>query len=97
MDPVRAARVVVAASVEVALPDDVSWVETGDGLGGVEIEKDVVVPGAAMGVEEHDCIREAVVVFDDILKVGHGFVPLVRRDRKCSIRVVHGVNREVDT
>ena len=97
MDPVRTARVVVAASIEVALSDDVSWVETGNGLGGVETEQDVVMPGEAMGVEEQDCVRQAVVVFDYELEVGHGFVPLVRGDSKCSIRIVHGVHREVET
>ena len=96
MDPIQTARVVVAACIEVALPDYVGWVEAGDCLGGVKIEKDIVVPGASVGVEEKDRVGEVVVVLNDVLKVGHGFVPFVGGDGECSIRIVHRVDRIVE-
>lgn len=57
VQPVRAARVQVAARVEIALPHDVCRTHQLDGLGRVDVQEDVVVPGMLVWVEEKHHVR----------------------------------------
>ena len=69
VDPVRAARVVVAADVHVAHACNALVVEALDHLRGVEAQEHVVVPGVAVSVHEDGGIGEVVVVVDDVGEV----------------------------
>lgn len=79
VQPVRAARVEVASSVEVALANDVGAAEELEGLGSVDVEEDVVVPSHLVRVEEEHDVRQRVVMVDDVRQIDHGLVALVGR------------------
>jgi hypothetical protein len=67
--PIGAAGVVVTAHVHVAMSGHTLVVEALDHLGSVLAHEDIVVPGVAMGMHEHDSIGEVVVVIDDVAEV----------------------------
>jgi hypothetical protein len=69
MYPVGAAGVVVAAHVHVAVSRHALVVEAVYDLGGVLPHEDIVVPGVAVGVHEHDGVGEVVVVVDDVAEI----------------------------
>jgi len=96
VQPVGAARVMVAAGVHVALAGDVGVGDAGDGLGGVEVKEDVVMPGGPMWVEEEDGIGEVVVVIDYVGEVDHSFMAFVFGDFEDGVFVVDSVNAAVD-
>lgn len=88
--PVRTARVEVAAGVEVALAHDVGEFEAGDAGEHVDIVEDVVVPGFTVWVDEEHDVGETVVVVQDVGEVDDGFVAFVRGRAGCR---VYGVER----
>ena len=95
VQPVGAARVKVAAGVHVALAGDVGVGDTRDGLGRVEVEEDVVVPGGPMWVEEENGVGEVVVVIDYVGEVYHSFVAFVFGNFEDGVFVVDSVNAAV--
>lgn len=72
VDPVGAARVVMAAHVHIAHAGDALVVEALEHGGGVETEQHVVVPGAAVGVHEDGRVGKIMVVVDDVAEVDLG-------------------------
>jgi hypothetical protein len=59
----------MASHVHVAHACDSLMVEALNNFRGIEAHDHVVVPGVAMGVHEHDGIREVIVVVDDVAEV----------------------------
>ncbi|KAG5291499.1 hypothetical protein I7I48_03324 [Histoplasma ohiense] len=79
-----------AAEVEVALLGQEGQPEVPE-EGDVVIERVVVVPLVALGVDEDDVGGEAVVVVDDVGQVDHGLPALVARHGQGGIGVVDHV------
>ncbi len=77
MQPIRAPGVKVAAGVEVSFPCNSSITEAFDGKRGIEVEEDVVMPSALLGVEEQRRVGECIVMINDVGQVYHCFVTFV--------------------
>ena len=88
MEPVRAARVVVASRVEVAFSSHVGVIESANSNSGIEIVQNVVVPCAFVWMKEQDDVRKLVVVVNDVRQVNHCLVPFVLRNAQASVRII---------
>ena len=69
MDPIRAARIVMASYVHVAEAGDAVVVQPVHDLGSIETHHLVVMPCVAMGMHEEGRVGEILVVIDDIAEI----------------------------
>ena len=77
VQPVWTPWVQVAACIEVSLSNDVGVAEEFDGLGRIDVQQDIVVPGRFVRMEKEDHVGQRVVMVDDVGQVYHCFVALV--------------------